>query len=266
MKRKQMRSAMTPHGQEGEPSRNRRAAKTDRRNAGSRRQATQAPARGEGATPEAYQAKVTRARSEGQARAQEAIDTSDMTMLIGPAGSGKTRLAVAKAVDDLQAGRVDRIVLSRPAVEAGEKLGFLPGGPGEKVDPFMRPLFDALLQCMTPARLKAHIADLSIEIAPIAFMRGRTLTNCFVILDEAQNATRGQLRMVMTRLGEGSKMVITGDPDQSDLLPGDSGLTPIIADIEGKVDGLAVVRLSSDDVVRHRLVKALIPFLGGSGS
>ncbi len=266
MKRRQMRSVMTPDGQEGEPARGRRASKGDRRNAGGRRQAHSAPVRGESSLPDVHKAKVTRARSEGQARAQEAIRQNDMTMLLGPAGSGKTRIAVAEAVDALNAGAVDRIVLSRPAVEAGEKLGFLPGGPGEKVDPFMRPLFDALLQCMTPARLKAHIADLSIEIAPIAFMRGRTLSNCFVILDEAQNATRGQLRMVMTRLGEGSKMVITGDPDQSDLLPGDSGLVPIVGDVEGKAEGLAVVRLTSEDVVRHRLVKALIPFLGGSGS
>lgn len=201
-------------------------------------------------------------KSEGQARLLEAVDTSDMVLALGPAGSGKTYLAVARAVQLLQAGKVDRIVLARPAVEAGERLGFLPGGLKDKLDPYMRPLYDALQERMSAKQVSALIELGVIEIAPIAFMRGRTLARCAIVVDEAQNATRGQLAMVMTRLGFGSTMILTGDPDQIDLLPGDSGLEAMAAELEATgLDRVTVVRLGEADVVRHPTVRSLLPVI-----
>ena len=179
---------------------------------------------------------------------------------LGPAGTGKTYLAVAVAVAMLTRGSVDRIILSRPAVEAGETLGFLPGDLQEKMSPFLRPLYDALNDRMGSKRLKQYLAEGSIEIAPIGFMRGRTLNNAFVVIDEAQNCTYGQIKMLLTRLGWHSTMVLTGDPDQSDLLEGMSGL-PDIAHKLSAVPGIAVVKLTDQDVVRHPLVASMLGVL-----
>ena len=183
-----------------------------------------------------------------------------LVVAAGPAGTGKTYLAIMAAVEALEAGRVDRIILSRPAVEAGETLGFLPGDLEEKMSPFLRPLYDALNDRMGGKRLKQHIADGSIEIAPVAYMRGRTLNNAFVVIDEAQNCTYGQIKMLLTRLGWHSTMVLTGDPDQSDLLEGMSGFTEIIHRLE-KVSGIGIVRLTDKDVVRHPLVASMLGVL-----
>jgi phosphate starvation-inducible PhoH-like protein len=181
-----------------------------------------------------------------------------MVFALGPAGSGKTYLAVAMGVSLLTAGKVERIVLSRPAVEAGERLGFLPGDMREKIDPYLRPLYDALHD-MLPAELIAKRMEAGdIEIAPLAFMRGRTLSHCYVILDEAQNTTPMQMRMFLTRLGEGSRMIVTGDPSQTDLPGGQkSGLNDAV-DTLGKIDGIRFVRLTSKDVVRHDLVTRIV--------
>jgi len=160
----------------------------------------------------------------------------------------------------LDEGRVGRIVLSRPAVEAGESLGFLPGDLQEKLAPYLRPLYDALSDRMGGKRLRSALADGSIEIAPVAYMRGRTLNNAFVVIDEAQNCTYGQIKMLLTRLGWHSTMVLTGDPDQSDLLPGLSGLSDI-ADRLGRLDDIAVVRLGERDIVRHPLVASMLTVL-----
>ena len=197
-------------------------------------------------------------RSPAQKEAVDAIRASDMAFLIGPAGTGKTVIAVSEAVDALDSGRVNRIVLTRPAVEAGEKLGFLPGDMQQKLDPYMRPLYDALLCRMSPQRMSALLNDRTIEIAPIGFLRGRTLSHCAIIVDEAQNGTLGQLKMVGTRLGEGSFMVFTGDPTQSDLDPGDSGLLAMVMLAEGADPGIGVVRMSEGDVVRHPVVRSLV--------
>ena len=191
----------------------------------------------------------------------EAVDTHDVVFGIGPAGTGKTFIAVVKAVDALRAGEVRKIVLVRPAVEAGEKLGFLPGGPAEKMDPYMRPLFDALLSRMSGAQMAAMLAEKAIEIAPIGFMRGRTLSDSFIVVDEAQNATAPQLRMLLTRLGMGSKMVLTGDPTQCDLADGAGALEDIARRLDCRLRGAAVVRLDDADVVRHPLVRAMLPLL-----
>jgi phosphate starvation-inducible PhoH-like protein len=180
-----------------------------------------------------------------------------MILALGPAGTGKTYLAIAKAVEALESGQVGRIVLSRPAVEAGESLGYLPGGLEDKLAPYLRPLYDALSDRLSSKRLRHLMADGTIEIAPIAYMRGRTLNNAFVVLDEAQNCTYGQLKMLLTRLGWHSTMILTGDPDQSDLLPGVSGLS----DIAGRLDALedvAVIRLQDQDIVRHPLVASML--------
>ena len=182
----------------------------------------------------------------------------DLIFGVGPAGTGKTFLAVAAAVEGLKQERYDRIVVTRPAVEAGEKLGYLPGDLSEKVDPYLQPIWDAFRSQMSEADLKARRERRQIEVAPLAFMRGRTLSNAFVIVDEAQNATILQMKMVLTRLGEGSRMVVTGDPSQIDLLrPDQSGLAHAITILE-TIEGVDVIRFAAQDVVRHRLVAKIV--------
>jgi phosphate starvation-inducible PhoH-like protein len=182
----------------------------------------------------------------------------DMIFGIGPAGTGKTFLAVAAAVEALKQERVDRIVVTRPAVEAGEKLGYLPGDLSEKVDPYLQPIWDAFRSQLGEADLKARRERRQIEVAPLAFMRGRTLSNAFVIVDEAQNATIPQMKMVLTRLGEGSRMVVTGDPTQIDLPRADlSGLAHAVGILEN-LSGVEMIRFAAQDVVRHRLVARVI--------
>ncbi|SDE61476.1 PhoH family protein [Rhodospira trueperi] len=204
--------------------------------------------------------RTVRPQNENQRRLIEAMEDHPLTLAVGPAGTGKTYLAIATAVRQLEEGRIDRIVLSRPAIEAGENLGYLPGTMEEKLLPYLRPLYDALSDRTGGKRLKALIADGTIEIAPIAYMRGRTLNNCFVVIDEAQNCTYGQIKMLLTRLGWHSRMVITGDPDQSDLLPGVSGLADI-ANRLSALDDIAVVQLTDRDVVRHPLVSCMLAVL-----
>jgi phosphate starvation-inducible protein PhoH and related proteins len=201
-----------------------------------------------------------RPHSEGQHRLMMAIAQHHLTVALGPAGTGKTYLAVSAAVDALSAGRVARIVLTRPAVEAGESLGFLPGDVNAKLAPYLRPLDDALTERLGGKRLKQLIGERAIEIAPIAYMRGRTLNNAFIVIDEAQNCTYGQIKMLLTRLGVNSRMVITGDPDQSDLLDGLSGLADIAQRLEAIAD-VAVVRLGEADIVRHPLVAEMLTVL-----
>lgn len=202
--------------------------------------------------------KVIVPKTDGQRKYVQAVLGSDVVIGIGPAGTGKTYLAVACAVDALYKKRVRRIILARPAVEAGENLGFLPGDLQEKVDPYLRPLYDALEDMLPHERVKRAIEDSTIEIAPLAYMRGRTLSDAFVILDEAQNATTAQMKMFLTRLGLNSRVVITGDKTQIDLpRRADSGLLEverILADI----DGIALIYLDAKDVIRHRLVKDII--------
>lgn len=195
-----------------------------------------------------------------QATLLEAMAKNNLVIAAGPAGTGKTYLAISAAVEALEAGRVDRIVLSRPAVEAGETIGFLPGDMHEKMAPFLRPLYDALNDRMGGKRLKQYLQDGAIEIAPIGFMRGRTLNNAFVVIDEAQNCTYNQIKMLLTRLGWHSTMVLTGDPDQSDLLEGMSGFSDIARRLE-PVPGIAVVRLTDKDIVRHPLVASMLGVL-----
>jgi phosphate starvation-inducible PhoH-like protein len=182
----------------------------------------------------------------------------DLIFGVGPAGTGKTFLAVAAAVEAMKQERVDRIVVTRPAVEAGERLGYLPGDLAEKVDPYLQPIWDAFRSQMSENDLKARRERRLIEVAPLAFMRGRTLTNAFVIVDEAQNATKLQMKMVLTRLGEGSRMVVTGDPSQIDLQRADqSGLAHAIAILDD-LPGVEVIRFAAQDVVRHRLVAHIV--------
>ena len=204
--------------------------------------------------------KTLKPKSEGQAELLNAVDTHNLTLALGPAGTGKTYLAVAKAVEALEAGKVGRIVLSRPAVEAGESIGFLPGAMEDKLAPYLRPLYDALSDRLSMKRVGALMAEGLIEIAPIGYMRGRTLNNAFVVVDEAQNCTYVQLKMLLTRLGWHSTMVVTGDPQQSDLLPGVSGLADIATRLEA-VPEIAVVRLAEQDIVRHPLVASMIGVL-----
>ncbi len=200
-------------------------------------------------------------KSEGQARLIDAMDRSNLVLALGPAGTGKTYLAIAKAVEALRAGKVGRIVLCRPAVDAGENIGFLPGDMEEKLAPYLRPLYDALQDRMSAKQVKAMIAEGQIEIASVGFMRGRTLNNAFVVIDEAQNCTYVQLKMLLTRLGWNSKMIVTGDPAQSDLLPELSGLGPVAEKIETMKGDIAVVRLQQGDVVRHPLVAKMLDVL-----
>ncbi|HYE50877.1 MAG TPA: PhoH family protein [Azospirillaceae bacterium] len=204
--------------------------------------------------------RTVKPQSANQKLLMEAIDSHNLTLALGPAGTGKTYLAISKAVEALEAGRVDRIILSRPAIEAGESIGFLPGDMGEKMAPFLRPLYDALNDRMGGKRLRTLMADGTIEIAPVGFMRGRTLNNAFVVIDEAQNCTYGQIKMLLTRLGWHSTMVLTGDPDQSDLLNGMSGLADIANRLE-VVQGIAVCRLTEKDIVRHPLVASMLTVL-----
>jgi phosphate starvation-inducible PhoH-like protein len=207
-------------------------------------------------------------RSPGQRTYLEALRERDMVFGIGPAGTGKTYLAVAVAVSMLLAGRVERLVLSRPAVEAGERLGFLPGDLREKVDPYLRPLYDALHDMLPAEQVANRIASGEIEIAPLAFMRGRTLAHSFVILDEAQNTTPMQMKMFLTRLGEGSRMAVTGDLTQVDLPHNvKSGLRDAVETLEG-VEGIRFVHLTDRDVVRHDLVTRIVRAyaLRGEGS
>ncbi|SIS78275.1 PhoH family protein [Insolitispirillum peregrinum] len=201
--------------------------------------------------------RTIRPHSPNQAALISAIDTTNVVLALGPAGTGKTYIAIAKAVEALESGSIGRIVLSRPAIEAGESLGFLPGALEDKLAPYLRPLYDALSDRLGNRRLRALLADGSIEIAPVAYMRGRTLNNAFVVIDEAQNCTYGQLKMLLTRLGWHSTMVLTGDPDQSDLLPGVSGLADVATRLE-QLDDIAVIRLQDADIVRHPLVAAML--------
>lgn len=198
------------------------------------------------------------ARTPRQSSYIHAMENSDLVFGYGPAGTGKTYLAVVAAASALERGAVERIILSRPAVEAGERLGFLPGDMREKVDPYLRPLYDALYDCLSPERVEKELEAGTIEIAPLAFMRGRTLASSFVILDEAQNCTSMQMKMFLTRLGENSKMVITGDPSQIDLPPGQkSGLAEAIHLLRD-VDEIKSVEFFSEDVVRRRLVGKIV--------
>ncbi len=201
--------------------------------------------------------KSIRPKTEGQKSYVEAIDRNTIVFGIGPAGTGKTYLAMAKAVQALQRKEVSRIILTRPAVEAGERLGFLPGTLSEKIDPYLRPLFDALHEMLDPDSVPKLIATGTIEVAPLAYMRGRTLNDSFIILDEAQNTTGEQMKMFLTRLGFNSKMVITGDITQIDLPGGASGLT-IAAKVLAGVDDVHFSKLSSKDVIRHPLVGKIV--------
>ena len=202
--------------------------------------------------------KVITPKTSGQGEYLKLISENDIVVGIGPAGTGKTYLAVAAAVDALSKKRVRRIVLARPAVEAGESLGFLPGDLQAKVDPYLRPLYDALEDMMPPERVQKALETRTIEIAPLAYMRGRTLADAFVILDEAQNATNAQMKMFLTRLGVNSKTVITGDKTQIDLPKReDSGLVQIERILPG-IDGIGFHYLNESDVVRHRLVREII--------
>jgi len=197
-------------------------------------------------------------RSATQLRYMEALARDDVIFALGPAGTGKTYLAVAQAVSQLVAGSVDRLVLSRPAVEAGEKLGFLPGDMKEKVDPYLRPLYDALYDMLPAEQVERRLSSGEIEIAPLAFMRGRTLASAFIILDEAQNTTPLQMKMFLTRFGQGSRMVICGDPNQVDLPnPAQSGLADAVRKLDG-IEGIATVRFASRDVVRHPIVGRIV--------
>ncbi len=205
------------------------------------------------------------AKGEGQAAYIKAIRTKDLTFCVGPAGTGKTYLAVAMSVALLRQHKIKRIVLVRPAVEAGEKLGYLPGDLQAKVNPYLRPLFDAMHDMMTFDQLRRFMESDVIEVVPLAFMRGRTLNNAAIILDEAQNTTPGQMLMFLTRLGHGSKMIVTGDDSQSDLGDGaPSGLGDAIKRLSG-IGGLAVVRLGVIDIVRHSLVQKVVERYGGDG-
>jgi len=197
-------------------------------------------------------------RTAGQALYLDAMASNPLVFGLGPAGTGKTFLAVAHGAGLLMRGEVDRLVVTRPAVEAGERLGFLPGDLTEKVDPYMAPIWEALSDILGADQMRRRRDRGEIEVAPIAFMRGRTLSHCFVICDEAQNATRLQMKMVLTRLGEGSRMAVTGDPTQVDLLrAADSGLAHAVQLLDG-VEGVAVARFTAADVVRHPLVERIV--------
>jgi len=197
-------------------------------------------------------------RSQNQKKYFQLLNSKDIVFAYGPAGTGKTFLAVAKAVASLQQGLVKKIILSRPAVEAGEKLGFLPGDLKEKVDPFLRPIYDALYQMMPYDQVEKKLVNNIIEIAPIAFMRGRTLEDCYIILDEAQNTTKIQMKMFLTRLGKNSKMVVVGDNTQIDLISkNESGLTDASIKLK-KIDDIGFIKLDQRDVIRHEVVRKII--------
>ena len=206
-------------------------------------------------------------RSATQIPYMEALARDEIIFALGPAGTGKTYLAVAQAVAMLITGAVQRLILSRPAVEAGERLGFLPGDMKEKVDPYLRPIYDALYDCLPAEQVERRIASGEIEIAPLAFMRGRTLADSFIILDEAQNTTAAQMKMFLTRFGMNSRMVICGDPHQVDIPGGErmSGLNDAVERLEG-VDGIETIRFNSSDVVRHPLVGRIVDAYEGPGA
>ena len=210
-------------------------------------------------------AKTVRAKTLGQRQYLQAIDDHTITFGIGPAGTGKTYLAVAKAVSALYRKQVSRIILTRPAVEAGERLGYLPGTLSEKIDPYLRPLFDALQEMLEPDVTAKLMESGVIEVAPLAYMRGRTLNDSFIILDEAQNTTAEQMKMFLTRLGFGSKMVVTGDVTQVDLPTGKSGLD-VATSILSDVSDLHIAKLSSKDVVRHELVTRIVDAYDRAGN
>jgi phosphate starvation-inducible PhoH-like protein len=219
-----------------------------------------------GDTPKGARARIAAGRGAGgigpktkaQANYIDLLGKYDLVFGVGPAGTGKTFLAVAHGAGLLMRGEVDRLIVTRPAVEAGEKLGFLPGDLTEKVDPYMAPVWEALTDIMGADQMRRRRDKGEIEVAPIAFMRGRTLSHAYVIVDEAQNASRLQMKMVLTRLGEGARMVVTGDPSQIDLLnPNDSGLGHALSLLDG-VEGVAVARFSAGDVVRHPLVERIV--------
>ncbi len=204
-------------------------------------------------------------KTEGQRRYVEAIAQNDLAFCLGPAGTGKTYLAVAVSVSLLKHHKIKRIVLVRPAVEAGEKLGYLPGDLQAKVNPYLRPLFDAMHDMMTFEQIKRFMQNDVIEVVPLAFMRGRTLNSAAIILDEAQNATTGQMLMFLTRLGHHSKMIVTGDDSQSDLATGEtSGFTDAVDRLQG-IRGVAVLRLGRSDIVRHPLVQRIVEAYGRNG-
>ena len=202
--------------------------------------------------------KPIKARTENQVRLVQACEHNDMVFAVGPAGTGKTYVSIAIAVRALKKKEIRKIILSRPAVEAGEKLGFLPGDMNEKIDPYLQPLYDALEEMIPPAKLQEYMDSNIIQIAPLAFMRGRTLNDAVVILDEAQNTTSSQIKMFMTRMGQNTKMIITGDCTQIDLpYSQKSGLIEAMR-ILGNVDGIAFVNLDKSDIVRHRLVSQIV--------
>jgi phosphate starvation-inducible PhoH-like protein len=204
--------------------------------------------------------KTVRPRTDGQRELMEAIASHNLTLAIGPAGTGKTYLAICAAVEALEKGKVEKIILSRPAMEAGESLGYLPGDMHEKMAPYLRPLYDALGDRLGGKKVRQYMDDGTIEIAPVGFMRGRTLNNAYIVIDEAQNCTYGQLKMLLSRLGWNSTMVVTGDPGQSDLLPGVSGLDEVARKFDA-LPNIAVVRLGQVDIVRHPLVAEMLEVL-----
>ncbi|MFT3732798.1 MAG: PhoH family protein [Hyphomicrobium sp.] len=213
---------------------------------------------GDGQAQIATRRKVVKARTPTQSDYMRAIQKHDLVFGLGPAGTGKTYIAVAFAAHCLERGLVERIILSRPAVEAGERLGFLPGDMRDKVDPYLRPLYDALYDVLPPEKVERDIETGVVEVAPLAFMRGRTLSNAFVILDEAQNTTSMQMKMFLTRIGEGSKMVVTGDPSQIDLPPGTkSGLVEAV-DLLANVDDISIINFMAGDIVRRDLVAKIV--------
>lgn len=205
----------------------------------------------------AYRGRAIRPKTPTQKKYVDAIRSNTVTFGIGPAGTGKTYLTMAMAVAAFNNKQVSRIILTRPVVEAGENLGFLPGSLTEKIDPYIRPLYDALFEMMEPGRANKYLADGTIEIAPLAFMRGRTLNDAFIVLDEAQNTTPGQMKMFLTRLGIGSKMVITGDITQADLPKGISGLKTVRQVLDGLED-ISFCEFKNADVVRHSLVAKIV--------
>lgn len=203
-------------------------------------------------------AKMVRARTEGQAEYLKALKENELVFVLGPAGTGKTYLAVAMAVAALRSGSIKKIVLVRPAVEAGEHLGFLPGDLEAKINPYLRPLLDALHDLMEFDQIRRYMSNDLIEIAPLAYMRGRTLNDAMIILDEGQNATIPQMKMFLTRMGNNARIVVTGDPTQNDLPPGTpSGINDAVARC-GSIKGIGVVRLTQADIVRHPLVQAIV--------
>ncbi len=216
---------------------------------------TEAP---EGPLIVTHRGRQVRAKTRGQVEYARAVRTHDMVFCAGPAGTGKTYLAMAMAAAALRQGETSRVILTRPIVEAGEELGFLPGDIMEKVDPYLRPLHDALHDVMGADQFQRYLARGTIEVVPLAYMRGRTLNDAFIVLDEAQNTTPGQMKMALTRMGFGSKMIVTGDTTQTDLPPAiKSGLVHAIEVLSG-LPGLAVVRLGREDIVRHDLVQRIV--------